>query len=625
MTLTLTSLSLNVGVQAASGAPQLTIAATISSTGSPLTRVLAEVGRFGGEMTWVELVKGEGNQWHVENDLHLNAASGTYLIQSIRGIDGAGLTTQLTFAELGKFHDTATFTNPHADNQPPQITRLTLGAPEGRGAGVYEIPMTLRVADGFSGIDHDAVITVALPDGRLIDRAVVLDTSGAWSGNLSLPFGSTPGIYTIAGIRTSDQAGNINLNTTSALMLANLPTSVQIRSSSDLAGPKLTGLIMSAAADGFRQPQIEIRLSAEDANGLGNAVLQFGDALGHTFDVAVTGAEGKSAVAVTPTVFNQPSSANNAEYQLKSITLEDTLGNVAIYKNLAQFQTSVWAGLSGGANTFSGHAGNETLDGGGGTDVMVYGEAHSNYRIMRTATGVKVTDKSGVEGTDLLSNFEQIRFKTPGDMPVSLEYNDLVQSLYVGYFGRAADYEGMTNFSAALARAGIHDLATLSALYSVDSGVRALIDAFGASDESKALYSGDTRAFVGAIYANLLGRPADKGGLDFWAGAIDGGLSRGAASLSIMAGALENTTAQGQLDSALIRNKVAAASNFTFAIGSSLQAASYAGHSAADTVRKLIAEVTAGTDLDAFQPVIELTLDGMAVASLVGVAPPPTH
>ena len=44
-----------------------------------------------------------------------------------------------------------------------------------------------------------------------------------------------------------------------------------------------------------------------------------------------------------------------------------------------------------------------------------------------------------------------------------------------------------------------------------------VVDGFANSAESLSLYgSGDAKAFVTAIYRNVLGRTADPGGLDFW-------------------------------------------------------------------------------------------------------------
>ena len=87
-----------------------------------------------------------------------------------------------------------------------------------------------------------------------------------------------------------------------------------------------------------------------------------------------------------------------------------------------------------------------------------------------------------------------------------------------------------------------------------------------------------------------------------------GNLSRANASLSIMAGALENSTPQGVLDGKLVNNKITLASDFTLAIDSSAEVNGYMGNKAAATVRAMLGTVTAATDIAAFQATIAATL-----------------
>ncbi len=193
-------------------------------------------------------------------------------------------------------------------------------------------------------------------------------------------------------------------------------------------------------------------------------------------------------------------------------------------------------------------------------------------------------------------------------------YTTAVQQLYVAFFGRPADSSGLTNFSAALASAGApSDIQGLNAAYSTNSTVRWAVDAFGTSDESKALYTGDTRAFVTAIYANVLNRAPDADGLAWWINAIDhGGLTRGNAALSIMAGALANTTAQGLDDAALIQKRISVASNFTATITTPTLVAAYDGNDAAASARGMLGMVTKTTDVGAFQADIDATLTSLS-------------
>ena len=184
-------------------------------------------------------------------------------------------------------------------------------------------------------------------------------------------------------------------------------------------------------------------------------------------------------------------------------------------------------------------------------------------------------------------------------MASASSYSSLVQELYVAYFGRPADYFGLQNFEAALAAANAPtDPAALAAAYSTNAAVKTLVDSFGTSHESTALYgSGSTESFVNAIFENLFNRPAAVAGLTFWVNAINSGaVSKGDAALAILAGAESNSTTQGKADWTLIGNKIGVASSFTTALGSSSsQIVAYAGATAAQDARLMLSGVTAST------------------------------
>jgi S-layer protein len=188
-------------------------------------------------------------------------------------------------------------------------------------------------------------------------------------------------------------------------------------------------------------------------------------------------------------------------------------------------------------------------------------------------------------------------------MTTAASYSNLVQDLYVAYFGRPADYFGLQNFEAALAAADAPtDAAGLSAAYSTNSAVKTLVDSFGTSAESTALYGGNgngsTASFVNAVFENLFNRPAAVAGLSFWVNAIDSGqVSKGDAALAILAGAFDNNTVQGKADQSTINNKVAVASNFTADLGTaSDEIVAYHGADAAAVARLLLAGVNSATN-----------------------------
>lgn len=201
-------------------------------------------------------------------------------------------------------------------------------------------------------------------------------------------------------------------------------------------------------------------------------------------------------------------------------------------------------------------------------------------------------------------------------------YSDAVQQLYIAYFGRPADTSGLANFESALSQAGAPTtVADISAAYTTNSTIKSLVDAFGTSAESNALYTGGTSSFVTAVYRNIFNRDPDAGGLAFWTSAIDtytqtngtAGLSKGNAALSIMAGALSNTSTQGLIDAQIVAKKTAVGTNFTTALASA-SVNGYSGDAAAATARSMLASVTDTTDTSAFQATVNSTIATLAAS-----------
>ena len=203
--------------------------------------------------------------------------------------------------------------------------------------------------------------------------------------------------------------------------------------------------------------------------------------------------------------------------------------------------------------------------------------------------------------------------------PVS-SYNQVVQQLYVAYFGRPSDPNGLANFSTQLAADGAPaDIQSLLHAYGTNSGVKALIDSFGTSTESQNLYgTADPTSFVKAIFQNVLGRAPATDGLNFWVTALNNGsVTYGNVALQIMAGALINTSAQGQLDAELIGNRITVATIFTSTLTTRNATADYSGSAAAQTARSMLSGITASTSSSTFQSTVDTT-----VAALIANPPP---
>lgn len=192
-------------------------------------------------------------------------------------------------------------------------------------------------------------------------------------------------------------------------------------------------------------------------------------------------------------------------------------------------------------------------------------------------------------------------------------YSAAVQELYVTYFGRPADGLALINFDAALAAANAPtDVAMLSQAYNTDATIKALIDSFGTSAESVALYGkigsdlASAQAFVTSVFEHVLNRAPASAGLAFWSNAIvSGSLSPGNAALSIAAGAQTNTTTQGLIDAHTLANKISVATEFTADVSDANGLAAYSGAAAAAAARALLSAVTSTTVLSAYLPEIE--------------------
>ena len=196
---------------------------------------------------------------------------------------------------------------------------------------------------------------------------------------------------------------------------------------------------------------------------------------------------------------------------------------------------------------------------------------------------------------------------------VASDYNDLVQRLYVAYFGRPADAGGLVYFAQNYLNAGAPTaVGALQGAYLNNAAVKSLIDSFATSAESQALYPGDNISFINAVYRNLFNRDAEAAGSAYWASGIDSGaITRADAAVAIMAGA------QGS-DLDLVNKKNAVASAFTAALDTPTKRAAYDGLDANVIVRSMLANVGPATTAAAYQNAIAATIGELVAAN----APP---
>lgn len=180
------------------------------------------------------------------------------------------------------------------------------------------------------------------------------------------------------------------------------------------------------------------------------------------------------------------------------------------------------------------------------------------------------------------------------------DYTPVIQRLYLGFFGRPADVDGLAFWQQQFSNANL-PLTTveLSQNYITNTAIRGIVDAFANSQESQDLIGGSNAAFVNAVYLNIFNRNAEASGLDFWGGLINSKAATRAQVLLAIAGAAQGT------DAAVAANKLDAATYFTAALDQPQKAAAYSGANVILSVRALMAVVGVDTDMTAFKRQID--------------------
>lgn len=263
---------------------------------------------------------------------------------------------------------------------------------------------------------------------------------------------------------------------------------------------------LSAAGDMTAGHALSVTVS--DADGVGQVDYLWQSFSGDGVWVAIPGASGNT-LALTEALTHQ---------QIRvAAAYTDALG-------MAERVTGIWAPASAshvngtaasdalkggdGNDVLTGGAGDDWLDGGAGLNTANYAGASANYQIVRTATGLTVTDTTGAEGSDTLSNILRLHFS---DKDIAFDIDGTggqAYRLYQAAFNRVPDSAGLGYWIAMLDKGA--------------SG-QSVADAFIHSTEFQTLYGGQAgnRAIVNSLYENVLHRTPDAAGLNYWAGVLD--------------------------------------------------------------------------------------------------------
>lgn len=203
------------------------------------------------------------------------------------------------------------------------------------------------------------------------------------------------------------------------------------------------------------------------------------------------------------------------------------------------------------------------IDGGAGTDTLVYSAAASQYKLTFRAgvSAFTVEERTSAVGIDTLANIERVQFSNitldatafaKTALLTKAQIDTLVE-VYIASFNRSPDALGLDYWGGRL-KDGMN--------------LEAIAKSFFSQPETIAKYPVGTTndAFITTVYGNVLGRTPDSAGLAYWTGELASGhVTRDSFLLTILNGAHANPSAT--LDMANLNNKVAVGEHFALAQG----------------------------------------------------------
>ena len=172
-------------------------------------------------------------------------------------------------------------------------------------------------------------------------------------------------------------------------------------------------------------------------------------------------------------------------------------------------------------DVFLASGGNDSINGNAGYDAVKYldsnntsGYKRSEFTISKNGDTVVVSDNTPARfGTDTINSIEKIIFQ---DVSILFDTEGNAGKgyrIYEAAFNRNPDAGGLGFWIAQL-----------------DKGttLKTVAELFLSSAEFKALYgsSPSNAAFVDSLYKNILDRAGEKGGVDYWNGVLNNGVSR---------------------------------------------------------------------------------------------------
>lgn len=164
-----------------------------------------------------------------------------------------------------------------------------------------------------------------------------------------------------------------------------------------------------------------------------------------------------------------------------------------------------------------------------------------------------------------------------------IDYTNDIQKLYVAYFNRPADYEGLAFWNTVLNNNG-GNLAFVSSTF-------AKSPEYAEQNAGKSYFQ-----IVNQIYQNLFNRDADVQGLEFWAARLREGTFTVDQIVKVIADNASDTDAK---DKTTYTNKVAAAKAFTAELNTAAEIIGYTGNAANNAAKTWLSTVSTTASLNA--------------------------
>lgn len=397
------------------------------------------------------------------------ALSGTVFSSSggVVTASGADGTDTLTSIELFQFSNgTFTLSQVLGDVTAPAAPTQSVVT---NGAGYVSGNTPALTGTGEAGA------TIKVFSGATQVGSAVVAANGSYSATLSALANGSYSVFSTA----TDSSGNVSAASSS------------LSFSVDATPPSAPTASMTAPGSG--------NAAVFSGSGEAGSTISLSDAAFGLVGQATVGAGG--SWSITPPVLR------NGSYSL-TVQSKDIADNSTAAAAKLAFTINSALNLAGtsGKDQLLTTGGNNAVDGGAGIDTAVYASNRAGHTLAAFSAGFTVS--SGADGNDALYNVERIAFN---DTSVALDIagnGGQAYRLYRAAFDRVPDSAGVGYWIDAL-----------------DKGMSLSVAAgnFVTSAEFTSTYGSNltTSQFVDKLYANVLHRPGDGPGFDFWVNSID--------------------------------------------------------------------------------------------------------